>query len=68
MFSSGNDNMETPQDFFNRLNSVFNFMLDACADEINKKCDLYYSKENSALNKSWKGQTVFCNPPYSKKE
>ena len=59
--------MSTPQHFFNRLNEVFHFTLDPCADDINKKCSLYYTKEEDGLTKNWGGQVVFCNPPYSRK-
>ena len=45
MFSSATDNWATPQDFFDKLNSEFHFDLDVCADEINHKCDKYYTKE-----------------------
>ena len=67
MFSTGNNNQATPWSFFNRLNSVFNFTLDVCADETNHKCALYFSERDNALIKDWGGHVVFCNPPYSKK-
>ena len=65
--STGNNNWSTPQWFFNRLNSVFNFTLDPCADETNHKCDQYYTVQDDGLTQNWGGQTVFCNPPYSRK-
>ena len=67
MFSTGNNNMSTPQWFFDKLNEVFHFTLDPCADAINKKCSLYYTEKENGLTKNWRGQTVFCNPPYSRK-
>lgn len=67
MFSTGNNNMSTPQWFFDKLNEVFHFTLDPCADAINKKCSLYYTEKENGLTKNWGGQTVFCNPPYSRK-
>lgn len=67
MFSTGNNNWSTPQSFFDRLNSVFHFTLDPCADDTNHKCELYYTEQNDGLAKNWGGQTVFCNPPYSRR-
>jgi len=49
------------------LQSIFNFTLDPCADETNHKCDQYYTIYDDGLVQSWEGQTVFCNPPYSRK-
>lgn len=66
MFSSATDQWATPQDFFDRLDSEFNFTLDPCADTSNHKCDTYFTKEDDGLQQSWKGHTVFCNPPYGK--
>lgn len=66
MFSSATDQWATPQDFFDKLNTEFNFTLDPCADAGNHKCDTYFTKEDDGLQQSWKGHTVFCNPPYGK--
>ena len=65
MFSSATDNWATPQDFFDELNAAFHFDLDVCADEINHKCDKYYTKEQDGLSMPWKG-IVWCNPPYGR--
>ena len=65
MFSSATDNWATPQDFFDKLNAEFHFDLDVCADEINHKCDKYYTKEQDGLTMPWKG-IVWCNPPYGR--
>ena len=65
MFSSAKDDWETPQDLFDELDDEFHFTLDPCADETNYKCDKYYTEEDNGLIQSWKGETVFCNPPYS---
>lgn len=55
MFSTGNNNMSTPQWFFDRLNEVFHFTLDPCADDTNKKCNLYYTEQDDGLTKNWGG-------------
>ena len=65
MFSSVTDNWATPQDFFDKLNTEFHFDLDVCADEINHKCDKYYTKQQDGLTMPWKG-IVWCNPPYGR--
>ena len=65
MFSSATDNWATPQYFFDKLNAEFHFDLDVCADEINHKCDKYYTKQQDGLTMPWKG-IVWCNPPYGR--
>lgn len=66
-FSTGKDDWGTPQDLFDTLNEEFNFTLDPCADNNNHKCAKYYTIEQDGLAQSWAGETVFCNPPYSRK-
>ncbi len=66
MFSSARDDWETPQDVFDRLDGEFHFTLDPCADAYNHKCSKYYTKEQDGLIRSWRGETVFCNPPYGR--
>ena len=65
MFSSNTDLWATPQDFFDRLNSVFRFDLDVCALPENAKCTNYYTPETDGLKQEWKG-TVWMNPPYGR--
>ena len=66
MFSSATDQWSTPQYLFDILNDEFNFTLDPCADDSNHKCETYFTKESNGLMQSWKGHSVFCNPPYGK--
>ena len=56
----------TPQDFFDKLNEEFHFTLDPCADNLNHKCDKYYTERDDGLQQDWSGQRVFCNPPYGR--
>lgn len=57
----------TPQDFFDRLNEEFGFVLDAAATDKTAKCPLYYTPETDGLSQSWDcGGAVFCNPPYGR--
>ena len=62
-FSCKTDQWETPQDFFDQLDSEFHFTLDPCADEMNHKCDRYFTKDQDGLQQDWSGEVVFCNPP-----
>ena len=66
MFSSKTDQWETPQDFFDKLNEKFSFTLNPCADDINHKCEKYFTKEIDGLSQCWNGERVFCNPPYGR--
>ena len=66
MFSSKTDQWATPQDFFDKLNEEFHFTLDPCADDTNHKCEKYFTKEQDGLQQDWKGEVVFCNPPYGR--
>ena len=65
MFKSEKQTWETPDEFFARLDKIFSFNLDACADGSNKKCEKYYTETDNSLTKEWFG-SVWCNPPYSK--
>lgn len=67
LFSSKEDNWETPQELFEKLNNIFHFSLDPCADKYNHKCKKFYTKEDDGLIQDWGGHTVFCNPPYGRK-
>lgn len=64
--SSKSNEWETPQDLFDKLNADYHFTLDPASTEENHKCDKYYTKENDGLSKDWRGEVVFCNPPYGK--
>lgn len=65
LFSSNSDEWSTPSDVFDRLNNEFSFNLDACATDLNHKCERYFTQAENGLNQSWGGYRVFCNPPYS---
>lgn len=66
MFSSETDLWATPQEFFNKLNSEFNFNLDPCAIPDNAKCNIFYTPNDDGLKQDWGGRKVFCNPPYGR--
>ena len=64
-FSSASDMWETPQDFFDALNSEFHFTLDVCATPENAKCEKFYTPAQDGLKHPWSGR-VWMNPPYGR--
>lgn len=67
LLSSKNMNWCTPQDFFDRLDLEFGFVLDAAATNETAKCQRYYTPETDGLAQSWQCDgAVFCNPPYGR--
>ena len=67
LLSSKNMCWCTPQDFFDKLNAEFGFVLDPAATDKTAKCSLDYTPETDGLSQSWdRGGAVFCNPPYGR--
>ena len=66
LFSNITTEYGTPPELFNTLDDEFHFTLDAAANDDNHKCSRYYSIEQNSLLQSWKGETVFLNPPYGR--
>ena len=66
LFSHKSDEWATPKALFDELNNEFDFTLDPCATYENHLCDKYYTIHDDGLKHDWKGERVFCNPPYSK--
>ena len=65
LLSSKNMDWCTPQDFFDKLDAEFHFVLDAAATEQTAKCAKFFTPETDGLSQSWDcGGAVFCNPPY----
>ena len=68
-YMSQSDNWATPQEFYNRLDSIYHFDLDAAASSINKKCDKWYGLDHpdadrrDGLTVDWDGDVVWLNPP-----
>ena len=65
LFSHKSDEWATPKALFDELNNEFDFTLDPCATDENHLCDKYYTMQDDGLKHEWKGERVFCNPPYS---
>ena len=53
LFSSNRMDWCTPQDFFDRLDAEFHFVLDAAATARSAKCRKYYTPEMDGLKQSW---------------
>lgn len=68
LFTSKTGEWETPQGFFDELNKEFNFKMDVCATKENAKCNIYWTKKDDALNKSWVlwDGSFWMNPPYGR--
>ncbi len=66
MFSRKTDNWATPPEFFLELDKEFHFDLDPAADDINHKCDRYFTVAEDGLLQEWGDHSVFCNPPYGR--
>ncbi len=64
LMSSNTYEWGTPQELFDTLNKEFHFTLDPCATKDNAKCEIYYTKQENGLSKSWNNEIVFMNPPY----
>ena len=63
-FASNNQEYATPWPLFNKINNIYHFDLDVCADEFNHKCEKYFTITDNALTKDWAGYKCWMNPPY----
>jgi len=63
MMSSNRDDYETPQEFFDNLNMMYGFVIDAAASSENAKTDHYFTKEDDGLVQNW-NEPTWVNPPY----
>lgn len=53
LFSKKSNDWETPVDLFNKLNEYYNFDIDVCCTEQNKKCAVGITKKDDGLIQSW---------------
>lgn len=67
LFSSNNDEWETPKDLFNKYNDIYNFTVDLCASDTNYLCNKYFTKSNTCFNQLIFNESIWCNPPYGRK-
>lgn len=60
------DDRGTDPEFFAKMVERFGpFTVDVAAAPHNAKCERYYTIDDDGLSKSWAGERVWCNPPYS---
>jgi phage N-6-adenine-methyltransferase len=52
-------------DDFGPLHERFRFTIDAAAAPHNARLPRYWTRESNALEQPWRGERVWCNPPYS---
>lgn len=64
---SKTDVWETPGWLFRLLDREFNFTVDVAALPENAKCTRFYTKANNGLEQDWRGERVWCNPPFDSK-
>lgn len=65
MFSSKTDLWATPQVFFDKYNTIYNFKIDVCALPENAKCQKYFTPEIDGLSQDW-NEDFWMNPPYGR--
>ena len=56
--------VSTPDVIWCQLKEKYNFTVDACASDKNYLLPKYWTKENSALEKNWDNEIVYCHPMY----
>lgn len=59
------DDRETDPTMFAELHARFGFTLDVAASPHNAKLPRFFTAEDNGLERSWSGERVWCNPPYS---
>lgn len=63
------DSWGTPLKLFRWVQSQYPVDVDICASNTNHLLPVYFTEENSCLDKDWSEYTesycVYCNPPYS---
>jgi phage N-6-adenine-methyltransferase len=59
------DDRATMPETFGPLHERFGFTVDVAASAHNAKLPRYFSIEDDGLSRSWAGERVWCNPPYS---
>lgn len=64
-FKSDKIEYSTPQKLYDFINKEFNFEIDVCASESNKKCNKYFNVKMDGLKQNWTGK-CWMNPPFNK--
>ena len=67
LFTSNDQDWQTPAWLFDKLNTRFRFDLDGASSRRNALCPNYLTLEDDALTmRAWPGSRVFVNPPYGR--
>lgn len=60
------DDRETPDDHWQEWDRRFGgFTVDVAAEAHNAKTDRFFTRAENGLSRSWAGERVWCNPPFS---
>lgn len=59
------DDRATAPEVFDPLQARYRFTIDVAASEGNAKCQRFYTLAEDGLTRSWAGERVWCNPPFS---
>lgn len=59
------DDRATTPEMFAEMHARFRFSIDVAASAHNAKLARYYSIVEDGLERSWAGERVWCNPPFS---
>lgn len=59
------DDRETAPEVFGPLHERFRFTIDVAASARNAKLPRFWTVAENALVQRWRGERVWCNPPYS---
>lgn len=61
----GVDERITSPCVFDPINAIHKFTLDAAANAANSRCSKFFTLADDGLSRSWAGERVWCNPPFS---
>ncbi len=59
------DDRQTVPEIFETFDRRFRFTVDAAASSRNAQLPRYWTVETDGLAQDWRGERVWCNPPYS---
>lgn len=62
--SAARNEAGTPDALFATLHREYRFTVDVCASDSNAKLDRHWTMADDGLAQSWRGERVWCNPPY----
>lgn len=67
LFSSKQEDYQTPKWLYDKLNKIFSFNLDPCTSRDNPLGTKYFfTKQIDGLAQSWDLKSIYINPPYGR--